>query len=263
MVYKVCFLCLGAFLTLMLASSTVYGNSVEQKMCLIMPEEPVDSEIFSEYDGHKIQFCCKKCRRQFDREPQAWVSKISDAEVNMGLAEKTAPTILEEPAAAVDFQESNASIANAATPTKKSPAVVRLAGKMHPLVIHFPIALVFTAFLAEGMAILTKAKWCNQTAMLCIGIAAAGAIASGVFGWAASTQLEVVGDDIQRLWLHKAFALSSIGMTLVSSAAALFHYRHKESNRAQIVYRILLVVTVATTSIAGHFGGELVHGPII
>lgn len=254
---------LAALLVLMVTAPIANGSSIEQEMCLVMPEETVDSEIYSMFEGQKIQFCCKKCRRQFDRNPDAWVSKISGAETSIELAEKTAPTNLEQPAAIMDFQESNASIANAVVPTKKSSAVVRLAGKMHPLVIHFPIALVFTAFLAEGLAILTKAKWCNQTALLCIGIAAVGGIASGVFGWAASTQLEVVGDDIQRLWLHKAFALSAIGMTLATGAAALFHYRHEESNRAQTVYRILLLVTVATTSLAGHFGGELVHGPII
>jgi YHS domain-containing protein len=49
--------------------------AVEQKLCPVM-EAPIDKNVFIEYEGKKVYFCCADCVEKFKANPQLYLSKL-------------------------------------------------------------------------------------------------------------------------------------------------------------------------------------------
>jgi YHS domain-containing protein len=47
----------------------------EQTICPVMGG-PINKDIFVEYQGKKVYFCCAQCKGQFEKEPQKYLSKL-------------------------------------------------------------------------------------------------------------------------------------------------------------------------------------------
>jgi YHS domain-containing protein len=48
---------------------------VEQTTCPVTGQ-PIDKNVFVEYKGKKVYFCCADCKGQFEKEPEKYVSKL-------------------------------------------------------------------------------------------------------------------------------------------------------------------------------------------
>ena len=49
---------------------------IEQKTCPVMEGNPIDPNIFVEYEGQKVYFCCESCKAKFLADPGKYVSKL-------------------------------------------------------------------------------------------------------------------------------------------------------------------------------------------
>lgn len=49
--------------------------SIEQKTCPVMGN-PIDPNVFVEYEGKKVYFCCKGCVADFQKEPIKYLDKL-------------------------------------------------------------------------------------------------------------------------------------------------------------------------------------------
>jgi YHS domain-containing protein len=47
----------------------------DQAMCPIM-DKPINKNIFVEYEGKKVYFCCKGCEDKFEADPAAYMAKL-------------------------------------------------------------------------------------------------------------------------------------------------------------------------------------------
>jgi YHS domain-containing protein len=47
----------------------------EQTICPVMGN-PIDKNVFVEYKGQKVYFCCKACVEKFKADPEKYVSKL-------------------------------------------------------------------------------------------------------------------------------------------------------------------------------------------
>jgi YHS domain-containing protein len=47
----------------------------EQTMCPIM-DKPINKDIFVEYEGKKVYFCCNGCDGKFKADPAAYMAKL-------------------------------------------------------------------------------------------------------------------------------------------------------------------------------------------
>jgi len=56
------------------ANATASADT-EQKICPVM-EMPIDKNIFVEYQGKKVYFCCGQCKAEFEKEPEKYISKL-------------------------------------------------------------------------------------------------------------------------------------------------------------------------------------------
>jgi YHS domain-containing protein len=49
---------------------------LEQKTCPVMEGNPIDKNIFVEYQGNKVYLCCAACKAKFLANPEQHVSKL-------------------------------------------------------------------------------------------------------------------------------------------------------------------------------------------
>jgi YHS domain-containing protein len=54
---------------------TVTAGAGEQTMCPVM-SAPINKELFVEYKGKKVYFCCEGCKEKFLEEPEKYLAKL-------------------------------------------------------------------------------------------------------------------------------------------------------------------------------------------
>jgi YHS domain-containing protein len=55
--------------------ASVSAVDVEQKMCPVL-DAPIDKNIYVDYQGKRVYFCCADCKAKFEKEPEKYVSKL-------------------------------------------------------------------------------------------------------------------------------------------------------------------------------------------
>jgi YHS domain-containing protein len=53
----------------------VVSEAIEQKTCPIMGN-PINKELYAEYKGQKVYFCCAGCKPKFEADPEKYVAKL-------------------------------------------------------------------------------------------------------------------------------------------------------------------------------------------
>ncbi|MFH1613719.1 MAG: YHS domain-containing protein [Planctomycetota bacterium] len=51
------------------------STAIEQTTCPVMGGA-INKDIFTEYKGKKVYFCCPGCKEQFDKEPEKYLEKL-------------------------------------------------------------------------------------------------------------------------------------------------------------------------------------------
>ena len=47
----------------------------DNKFCAVVDEELADKEVFTEYKGNKVYFCCNRCKGKFEKDPKKYTMK--------------------------------------------------------------------------------------------------------------------------------------------------------------------------------------------
>ena len=58
------------------AAKAVVAKANEQKTCPIMPGNPINKNLFTEYKGKKVYFCCPGCEPKFKENPEQYLTKL-------------------------------------------------------------------------------------------------------------------------------------------------------------------------------------------
>jgi len=132
-----------------------------------------------------------------------------------------------------------------------------LIGKLHPLLVHFPIALVLAAAGAEIVAIGTRRPSWRAMAVANLRAGAAMGALTLIAGWVLATApfVEATSALTSHRWTGVAAVAATIGAALASRRS------HVESHRSLVVYRGALFGAAVLVAIAGHLGAALVWGP--
>jgi len=135
--------------------------------------------------------------------------------------------------------------------------LIRWLGNFHPLTVHFPIALLFVAALAEVLwAVLEKSGF-RFAARFCLWLGALGAVTSATLGWfLAGFQLtDPTWIRTTHRWLGTSLAVWGI-LTLVLSEAN----ERRNSVPLERTFWATLFLGVALVGTTGFFGGAMVYG---
>lgn len=136
--------------------------------------------------------------------------------------------------------------------------VLRLLGRLHPVVVHFPVALLLVAAMAEAWRSLgTSRRAPFAFSIACVAIAS---LASGVaawFGWLSAAHDPLGSSVASTVFLHRWLGIALAGTAVVALAAGLLARRRHAFVWA---YRALLFAGAGLVGYVGHLGGILVHG---
>lgn len=134
------------------------------------------------------------------------------------------------------------------------------AGRFHPLLVHFPIALLVAAGGLEAWVSWRERR--GRPTLLrpatgpLLALAAASAVVAATAGYLLGTGGGFAGEAYERhRWLGLALAGSAAATT-----TAFFAGRHRPFRAARLVYVVLLGGTLVLLIGAGHAGGTLTHG---
>jgi uncharacterized membrane protein len=133
--------------------------------------------------------------------------------------------------------------------------VTNLRPLLHPMLVHFPIALIFASVALDWVS-----YWLRLTNLTRAGFYLLFLGAAGAGGSALSGPDHATGDAsvTNLLVLHQSFALATVAL-----AVGLFLVRFFAvdgiGGRWALVYLAVTLALLATLSLTGYYGGELTY----
>lgn len=129
----------------------------------------------------------------------------------------------------------------------------------HPMLVHFPIALVVIGFIADAASLYFKKELClSKTGyylLLAGTLSALAALLTGVFFTA---ELSGSAGEIQKT--HETFAWITVGLLVLTSLLRiLLQPLNKENPMIKWVTFVFYGLATISVSITGFFGGTLVY----
>ncbi len=52
-------------------------EAITQKTCPVMAD-PIDKDIYEDYKGKRVYFCCSGCKMAFEADPKKFMKKMAD-----------------------------------------------------------------------------------------------------------------------------------------------------------------------------------------
>lgn len=126
---------------------------------------------------------------------------------------------------------------------------------LHPMLVHFPIALWIAACGFAWAAALLHRDEFARTARWLLYLGTLGGIAAVVTGWRAAGNPPGHGP----MWVHKVWMLSATAIALGTCAAAYALARKAPTAAARWVVAVLLAVLAVATTIGADRGALLVY----
>ncbi|MEY2715390.1 MAG: hypothetical protein RIT24_1733 [Planctomycetota bacterium] len=160
--------------------------------------------------------------------------------------------------------ESSAPLQIALLLAAEGPDLGRAVGRLHPLFVHFPIALGLVAAGCEWWRTLSRRSGMSPLTPPLLWIAAAGAAGSTVSGWV-NAALERANDASDELALHRWMATATAAFFVVLAFWCHALAREAMARGAAAagrieVFRWGVLAGAVLMSASGHIGGGLVHG---
>ena len=128
-------------------------------------------------------------------------------------------------------------------------------GRLHPLVIHFPIAMILTAGVIELLLVFRRDARPSPVAACCTWIGTVGACAAAWTGWSFG---EEYGAGLT-LELHRWFGVACAGVLIVAVVGWCIQ-RSAGATWSFHTYRVGLWFGAALVVVSSFFGGEMVWG---
>jgi len=137
--------------------------------------------------------------------------------------------------------------------------LTRFLGKFHPLVVHFPIALLLGAVLAELISWVGRYEKFDIVGRFCLWLGVFGAVAAAPLGWLAAMHANY--PQLERIlewhrWSGTSVATLAI-LTLIVSEVS----HRKKRKILKMLYRGLLLLVAILVGMSSHFGATLIYGP--
>jgi uncharacterized membrane protein/mono/diheme cytochrome c family protein len=135
--------------------------------------------------------------------------------------------------------------------------LIRWLGRFHPPAVHFPIALLAAAAVAELLRLTTGKHAFEAVSRYCVWFGTLTALAAGILGWFRAPFRLVDASWVMMMhrWLGTSTVVSS-GLVLILCELS----RRPDRLRTRICFRVALLAVAVLVSVTGFFGGAVVFG---
>jgi uncharacterized membrane protein/mono/diheme cytochrome c family protein len=214
---------------------------------LVTPGDPDKSELFVIIDLGDMP----PAKSKFAPMPAEEIKAVHDW-IKQGAFAIRQPPSSDAVAASELSSESTSSETSSYRPRQP---IYFLIGKIHPIVVHFPIALIIAAGLAELCSLTQRRTGMTSAVTFCLLLGTAGAVLSAISGWVfAMEHGYAIELTTQTASLHRW-----LGVTSALTSPVLL-WIDLLSNKDRRLFRVFLAIVVGLVMATGHFGGMLVYG---
>ncbi len=126
--------------------------------------------------------------------------------------------------------------------------LVRWVSHFHPMIVHFPVALLVSSLIAEVLARRSNSSGLRAAASFCLALGALSAVPSAALGWLLAEHTSHHGRE---LFLHRWLGTATVVVSLVT----LWLGRGRPGLRLA-----LLLVVAGLVSATGHLGATMSYG---
>ena len=132
---------------------------------------------------------------------------------------------------------------------------------IHPLLVHFPIALLIASFGFECLAVFFHIEACRITARGCLLAGALGAGAAVLSGLQAEDVAKHTFEIHQVMQLHKQLGISVLIASALLSGGYLLTFRRNLSfyHPLHLLHLLALSAVVVALAFGAYLGGRLVY----
>ena len=129
-------------------------------------------------------------------------------------------------------------------------------GRLHTLVIHFPIAMFVGALGVELFGLWRRNDRYQSAAHVMLMVGAIGAIVAAFLGWFAGGFYLTDRNQVLMLhrWLGTAIAVAGFGLLYLSATA------RRSPEKPRTIYWVSLALMTIAIAIQGYIGGSFMHG---
>lgn len=127
---------------------------------------------------------------------------------------------------------------------------------LHPIVVHFPIALVITAALVEFIAMLARTERPTQFTLISLLVGAVACVIASWSGWGLADEGYGGGWELD---LHRWLGIATSGLVVLLAIVAVIAFRTAKRWATGTVRAGILFAAVMVGA-TGHFGGDMVWG---
>ncbi|MGD9851218.1 MAG: DUF2231 domain-containing protein [Nitrospirales bacterium] len=130
--------------------------------------------------------------------------------------------------------------------------------RLHPMLVHFPIALLFTSVLFDAAGAWTKRDHFRDSALWLLILGLLGGIAAAIAGDWAEEAAEKAGIAESMIETHETLAFVTLGIFGVLLLGRLL-LRTQFTRKTLVPYFLIAAIGLGTLSVTGHYGGDLVY----
>ena len=129
---------------------------------------------------------------------------------------------------------------------------------VHPLVVHFPIALLLTAVALDGAALLLKRGGLHRIALWNLSLWTVGAAVAVLTGLKAEDIAKHSFEIWRVLELHERLGITTLTLGLMTTGWRL-RYRDRLTPRSRTLTFLAMLAMMGTLVYGAHLGGRLVY----
>ncbi|WP_455378488.1 DUF2231 domain-containing protein [Petrachloros mirabilis] len=130
---------------------------------------------------------------------------------------------------------------------------------LHPMLVHFPIALLFVSIFFDIAGRILARDSLREGALWLLGLGLLSGVTGAVAGAMAEDAAERAGIAETLIETHETFAYATLGIMALLLLYRLL-LRNRFSPRAFTVYLVVAALGLVAVSATGHTGGNLVYG---
>ena len=130
---------------------------------------------------------------------------------------------------------------------------------IHPMIIHFPIALLIVGFLFDFAGVFVKKEFFSRTGFYLLILGTLGVVAAYITGNLAGKGIAEAGTLKQAIDTHEGAATLTLWLMIIASVVRLgLVLLKKYEGTFQWISLIIFLAGVLSIARTGYYGGELV-----